>query len=98
MIFVVATITIKPGSEAAVRAAVAPAIAATLEEAGCLGYDLHQSVSDPLTFVFVERWETREALTAHSKTAHLKVWRDASGPHVTSRQIEVIHPEKIEVF
>ena len=48
--------------------------------------------------VFVERWETREDLSAHSKQPHLGAWREASAPHLVSRTIEVVHAEKVEKF
>ncbi len=48
--------------------------------------------------MFVERWESREALTAHSKQPHLKVWRDVSTPLTESREIVIVHPDKIETF
>ena len=98
MIYVVATLTIKPGSLEALRAPAAACIAETLKEEGCIAYELFESVSDPLKLVFVEKWETREHLTAHSKQPHLAVWREASGPHLVSRAIEIVHPEKVETF
>ena len=44
----------------------------------------------------MEKWETREDLTAHSKQTHLAVWRDASAPHLVSRAIEIVHADKVE--
>ena len=40
----------------------------------------------------------RADLTAHSKQPHLVAWRQASGPYVVKRVIEIIHPEKTEIF
>jgi quinol monooxygenase YgiN len=96
MIYVVATIVAKPDKHAQLLAGAKVCIAATLKEAGCISYDLLHSITEPNTFTFVERWETREALTAHSKTDHLKVWRTVSGDCITSRTIEIIHPDKVE--
>lgn len=98
MIYVVATLTTTPGGAESLRAPAAVYIAETRKEKGCLGYELFHSLDDPDKLVFVEKWETREDLTAHSKQPHLKVWRDASGPYLVSRKIEVIHPEKVEEF
>ncbi|MGD9912742.1 MAG: putative quinol monooxygenase [Rhizobiaceae bacterium] len=98
MIIVIATLTIKPGSLEALRPHAEACIAATRQEHGCLQYDLHVSLTDPQTLVFVEKWERREDLTAHSKQPHLAVWREASGPHLVSRHIEIVHPEKVETF
>lgn len=96
MIYVVATLTIKPGSLDAVREAAAPCIAATRREKGCVAYDLHASLTDPHTLVFVERWETRDDLAAHSKQPHLLSWREASAPHTISRKVEIVHAQKVE--
>ena len=98
MIYVVATLTIKPGSLEALRAPAAACIAETVKEKGCIAYELFESLSDPQKLIFVEKWETREDLTAHSKQPHLAVWRDASAPHLVSRVIEIVHPDKVETY
>ena len=98
MIYVVATLTIKPGSLEALRAPAAACMAETRKEKGCIAYELFESVSDPEKLVFVEKWETREDLTAHSKQPHLLAWRDASAPHLVSRRIEVAHVDRVEEF
>ncbi|WP_187969762.1 putative quinol monooxygenase [Aquibium microcysteis] len=98
MIYVVATLTIKPGSLEALRAPAAACIAETVKENGCIAYELFESLSDPQKLIFVEKWETREDLTAHSKQPHLAVWREASGPHLVSRTIEIVHPDKVETY
>lgn len=98
MIVVIATLVVRPGADAALRAAFAPARAETLKEPGCLAYELHQSLSAPETYVFVEKWETREALSLHARTPHLGAWREATADFTLSRVIEIVHPEKIEVF
>lgn len=98
MIYVIATLTIKPGSLDALRGPAADCIAETRKESGCISYELFASVTDPEKLVFVEQWESRDALTAHSRQPHLKVWRDASAPHLVSRKIEIVHPDKIETF
>lgn len=98
MIYVVATLIVKPGSTEALRGPAAACIAETRKEEGCISYELFQSLGDPDRLVFVERWQTREALTAHSKTPHIAAWREASNPHLVSRTIEVVHPEKVETF
>jgi quinol monooxygenase YgiN len=98
MIYVVATMKIKPSSADAVRSAAAICVAETVKEPGCLSYDLNQSTSDPETFVFVERWETREHLAAHFNTPHLKDWRAAAAEFVISRKVEIIHARNVEVL
>lgn len=98
MIYVIATLTVGPGG---VEGLIEPAticIEKTRREKGCISYDLFASATEPDTMVFVEKWETREDLTAHSKQPHLADWREASAPYLVSRRIEVVHPAEIESF
>lgn len=91
MIYVVATTKVKPEHRTAYVAGAKDCIAETRKEPGCIAYDLHGSVSDPDTFVFVERWESHDHLAAHRLTLHLKAWRALSGPFKASpTAIEVI--------
>ncbi len=98
MIYVIATLTIHPGQAETLLAAARPAIAETRKEAGCIAYDLHQSVTAPDTFVFVERWVTREALSAHMQMPHFKVWRAAAGACIAARKIEIIASDTVETM
>jgi len=98
MIYVVATLTIKPDSLAALREAAMPCIEATREEPGCVFYDLNTSVSNSQRVVFVEQWKSREDLENHFKAPHMKTWRAASAPLIESRTVEIIHPERIEAL
>ncbi|WP_193176834.1 putative quinol monooxygenase [Oricola nitratireducens] len=98
MIYVVATLTIKPDSLAALREAAMPCIEATREEHGCIFYDLNTSVSNSRRVVFVEQWKSREDLENHFNTAHIKAFREASAPLIESRTVEIIHPERIETL
>ncbi len=96
MIYVFATLTIKPGALAHLRAPARACREATLKEDGCIAYDLHADIANPERLVFVEKWETREALSVHAKSAHVAAWREASAPHLIERKIEIVHPEKVE--
>lgn len=73
---IVAKITAKPGHEAQVRAALTALIAPTLQEDGCLQYDLHVDNDAPGVFLFFENWTSRETWQAHMQSAHVK----ANGP------------------
>lgn len=98
MIYVVATFTIRPGTlEPFVEAAYA-AIAAARQEAGCLLFDLHASVTDPERVVFLEQWESREALDAHICSAYVAAFGLANRSYVVTNRIEVIHPQTVEVL
>jgi quinol monooxygenase YgiN len=99
MIYVVATTQVKPEHRAAYIAGAKDCIAATQKEAGCIYYDSHASVNDPNRFVFVERWETRDALNAHARSEHMKVWRGLSADFKAAPTvIEIISDGKVETL
>lgn len=98
MIYLVATLTVKPGAREHLLGPARACIEETRKEKGCISYDLLESVTDETAMVFVERWETRADVTAHSQSAHLAVWRAASDPWLVERRIEVIHPADVERF
>lgn len=99
MIYVVATAEVKPDKRDAFMEGARACIAETLKEQGCLRYDCNASVSEPTRFVFVEQWESRDALMAHARSAHLKAWRKLSADFVTGpTKVEIIAPEKVDVM
>jgi quinol monooxygenase YgiN len=96
VIYVIAEVRVKPGTVDRAIAAARACVAPTVKEDGCISYDMHQSVTDPLRLVLVERWESREALARHMETPHFKAWRAAGGEFVAERKAEIITPEKID--
>ena len=98
MIYVVATLTIKPESHAEFIAAATACIKETRKEAGCIAYDLHESVTDHSKMVFVEQWENAEALVPHRAAEHMKAFgRIAKNCITAPPKIEIITPEKVDV-
>ena len=63
---VIAIITVKAGQETRAQALLQSIVPPTLQEPGCLAYDLHQSITAPAEFMFFEQWESDEALAAHA--------------------------------
>ena len=74
MIYVVATLTVKPETRAEFIAAATACIKETRKEPGNIAYDLHESVTDPTKMVFVEQWENAEALVPHRTAEHMKTF------------------------
>jgi quinol monooxygenase YgiN len=72
IVTVVATFEAKPGKETELKNALTALVAPTLQEAGCINYDLHQSPEEPGKFLFHENWTSKELLDAHLKSAHIK--------------------------
>jgi quinol monooxygenase YgiN len=44
----------------------------TRQEAGCIAYDLGQSMREPRDFALIEHWTGQDALTAHQQTEHFR--------------------------
>ena len=74
MIYVVATLTVKPETRAESIAAATARIKETRKEPGNIAYDLHESVTDHTKMVFVEQWENAEALVPHRAAEHMKTF------------------------
>ncbi len=98
MIYLLASLTARAGEHPELMAAAKVMIAATRQEPGCLVYDLNVSITNPSEMVFVEAWESREALTSHFETPHMAVWQVASEGYFTDVKLELIHPEKVEIL
>ena len=98
VIYVVATLTVKPETRAEFIAAATACIEATRKEPGNIAYDLHESVTDPTKMVFVEQWQNADALVPHRAADHMKAFgRIAVKCFSVPPKIEVITPEKVEV-
>jgi quinol monooxygenase YgiN len=69
-VIVIAQLEAKPQFSTEFRAALTPLIAATQQEAGCLRYQLHQSLDNPHGWMLHEEWESDAALKAHQQTPH----------------------------
>ena len=98
MIYVVATLTVKPEMRAELIAAAKASIAATRKEPGNISYDMYESVTDQTKVVFVETWESTEALAPHGKSDHMRAFgRVAVTCFAAPPKIEVITPAKVDV-
>ena len=77
MILIQGHLKTNPDDAAKLKQAVAPLIAATRQEPGCMAYAFAEDVAEPGLLHIVERWADDEALTAHNQTAHLAAFRGA---------------------
>ena len=70
-VVVVGSFKAQPGRESEGLDVLRALIEPTHGEDGCILYALHQGSDDPGRLAFVERWESRELLDAHLKSAHV---------------------------
>lgn len=96
MIYLIATLKIKPGSLPEILEAAMPCIEGTRREAGNISYDLVQSQTDENTLMFIERWVDRAALENHFTEPHFLAWREAGGQFFLDRKIEIITPQTVD--
>jgi quinol monooxygenase YgiN len=98
VIYVVATLSVKPEMRAELIEAAKTCIAETHKEAGNIAYDMHESVTDPSKMVFVEQWDSAEVLAPHGKREHMRAFgRIAVKCLAAPPKIEIITPEKVDV-
>ena len=76
---VVARIKAKAGLEDHVRGELLNLVSPTRLEAGCISYDLHQSIEDASVFLFHETWVSEDDLKRHFETPHLKALSEKAG-------------------
>ncbi|MDM5088144.1 antibiotic biosynthesis monooxygenase [Aeromonas bestiarum] len=86
-VIVIAQLEAKPEFSAQFRAALEPLIAATLQEAGCLRYQLHQSLDNPHGWMLHEEWESEATLKAHQQQAHFLAFVARAEPWFASSHI-----------
>ncbi len=98
MIHVIAIITTVLNKRAEVLTAFHANIPAVLAEQGCIEYrpvidsPNAGSIQTKLgadTFTVIEKWETMEDLTAHSKSAHMAAYGKLVGDRISERTIHV---------
>jgi quinol monooxygenase YgiN len=80
-----------PDTHDDVRALTTELRSRTLEEPGCVGYEIYQSADDANTIVLVERYRDRSAMEAHQASRHyqeLAVSRIR--PMLTDRRVELL--------
>jgi quinol monooxygenase YgiN len=98
VIYVVATLMVKPETRADFIAAATSCIKETRKEKGNIAYDLHESVTDHTKMVFVEQWENEEALVPHRTAEHMKTFGRVVVKCITAPpKIEIITPANVTV-
>lgn len=65
------------GQEKNLRAAQEKLVAETLEEPGCLRYELHQSIDDGRILIFVETWASEAEWLDHMQGNAIKRFQDS---------------------
>jgi quinol monooxygenase YgiN len=88
IVTVIAHIRAKPGQESRVRQVLEKLLVPTRAEAGCINYNLHQSQTDPILFVFYENWKSEADLEAHARSVHIQSFRKLAG-EILAESVEI---------
>jgi quinol monooxygenase YgiN len=72
LLTVIATLEAKSGKEIELERELFALTQTTLEEEGCINYDLLRSLEAPGKFVFYENWASQEDLDRHLAADHMK--------------------------
>ena len=101
MIHVIAIITTKPGQRDSVLQIFRANVPAVRAEEGCIEYEAtvdsspalkFQTAFGPDTFVVIEKWESPEALEAHSIAPHMLTYSAKTKDFIATRVIHVLSP------
>lgn len=95
MIKVMARITAKTETAAALREVLGALVPPTRCEAGCISYELFQNQDNPSEFVTVETWADQAAADLHLTTPHIaqafvKAGPLVAGPPLIQQFVQVI--------
>ncbi|WP_332685654.1 putative quinol monooxygenase [Bosea sp. (in: a-proteobacteria)] len=96
-VLVIARAHVRPADRDRFIAAARDCVAATRREQGCLGYGMHESLTEPGHFVCVESWETRADVDRHMARPHLKDFLAVAGTCVSvAPVIEVVVSRSVD--
>lgn len=99
MIIVLAKVSPKPEKKAELLELVKGVMAETRKEAGCISYTLMDNPHDPEGCMFVEEWESKEALLQHAASPHVAEWRKASAELLSAKTaVRIFQAEEIKLF
>lgn len=73
-ITVIAHIRARAGREAETEQVLTGLIRPTQNEPGCILYDLFARPDNPGRYIFIEKWENREALSTHLQQPHVQAF------------------------
>ncbi len=76
MIAVLGSFRFPPEAVERARPVMRAVIAATLAEPGCRAYSYAEEIVEPGLFRVMELWDSREALSAHFETPHMREWTE----------------------
>lgn len=91
----IARLTARPDTAAALGEGLKALIEPTLREAGALGYVLHRDNDDPTVWILYETWRSPADLEAHFEQPYTKAML-ARFPDLLAREMELTYATAID--
>ena len=85
MIVVCAVLKTVDGKGDEVASEIKKVVPSFLRQPGTIDYAVHRAINDPNKILIYEKYEDRDALTAHSSTEHFKEMGRKIGPMLSGR-------------
>lgn len=84
---IIATITVKPEFDAAFQPIFKKLVEGSRAEAGCVRYELNQSIDNPNVYIVIETWASKQAIDTHNATPHFVQFASFAKEHVDGLDI-----------
>ncbi len=91
MLILTANLSVAPASRPGFLAAAARLVAATREEAGCLGFAICEDPWSPGAFTVIGEWRDLPALDVHERSAHVASFKQEVAPLARSTRPTLVH-------
>ena len=99
MIVVTGTLRLSEVDLGSVRDVARDTVLATRAEQGCIVYAFSFDLAEPGLMRIYEEWESRAALDAHGRTAHIVAWRKLlSTIAVIERELKIVEIDGFQPF
>jgi autoinducer 2-degrading protein len=67
------------------------ALRSTMDEPGCVRFDVLQQADDPSRFTLLEVYRSSDAAARHKETAHYNHWREVAEPLLAEPRSRLIY-------
>ena len=88
MLTILARPTVDPSRLDDIKAAMLDLVQATLQEEGCIRYELHQDNDKPNRFAFIETWESRDLWRSHMEGNAIKVFNQKTSGGIIGFELQ----------
>ena len=88
MLTIIANLSIESSRLEEIKSAMLTLVDQTLEEPGCIRYELHQDDQQPTQFTFVENWHSRPLWRAHMEGMAVKAFNKSAAGGIIDIELQ----------